>query len=87
MIKTTYICDRCAAEQETRDQFWTIGVWATPHGGFSETAIEHKKSLQVCRPCLEGLGVHVQRETAQKAGYVERTTEDILIELLERIGK
>ena len=55
--------------------------------GFSESAIEHKKSLQVCRPCLESLGVHVMRETKEKPGYVERTTEDILIELLERIGK
>jgi len=86
MIKTTYICDRCSAEQDTRDQFWSIGIWASHNGfGCSDSAQEHKRSIQVCRPCLESLGVHVQAETKAKPGHVERTTEDILRELLERV--
>ena len=88
MIKTTYICDRCKAEQANNEQFWSIGVWATHGGGsYSDSAQQHKKSIQVCRPCLEALGVNVSRETAAKPSYVERPTEDILIELLERIGR
>ena len=86
MIKTTYICDRCSHEQETRDQFWSIGIWAAHNGmGYNDSAQEHKRSIQVCRPCLEALGVNVTRETSSKATYVERTTEDILRELIERV--
>jgi ribosomal protein L40E len=88
MIKTTYICDRCSAEQPTIDQFWSIGVWAVHNAGsYSDSAQEHKRSIQVCRPCLEAFGVNVQRETKAQPSYVERTTEDILTELLERIGR
>lgn len=86
MIKTICVCDRCAAEQETRNQFWTIGVWASHNGeAYNESLKEHKRSIQVCRNCLEALGVNVTRETAAKANYVERTTEDILRELIERV--
>ena len=84
MIKTTYICDKCGGEQESREQFWSIGVWASHTGGYSEGVQEHKKSIQVCRPCLESLGVHVLAETKKKPEYVERSTEDILRELIQR---
>ena len=85
MIKTTYICDRCNNEQATSEQFWTIGVWASHDGGYRDNLREHKKSIQVCRPCLEALGTHVQHETKKQPEYVERTTEDILRELVERV--
>ena len=85
MIKTVYICDRCNAEQATREQFWSIGVWASIHGAQDSTSSIDKRSLQVCRPCLEALGVHVQAVTKAAPRYVERTTEDILRELIERV--
>lgn len=86
MIKTTYICDKCNAEQDTREQFWTLGIWVNYGGsGYGESAHEHKRSIQVCRPCLESLGVHVTQETRAKPEFVERTTEDILRELIERV--
>lgn len=85
MIKTTYICDRCSNEQATAEQFWAVGVWATHDGGYRDSAREHKKGIQVCRACLEALGFHVQTETKKHPEYVERTTEDILRELIEKV--
>ena len=85
MIKTTYICDRCNAEQATREQFWSIGVWASGSGSYDDRANIDKRSIQVCRPCLEALGVHVQAVTKAAPAFVERTTEDILRELIERV--
>jgi sulfur relay (sulfurtransferase) complex TusBCD TusD component (DsrE family) len=91
MIKTTYVCDRCAQEQGTTQQFWSIGVWAAPlhggGGGYSDYAQQHKLAIQVCRPCLEALGVNVSPAAKGEQPASERTTEDILTELLERIGK
>ena len=86
MIKTSYICDRCKAEQPTDDQFWKIGVFAAPvaaplYSYFkSEVA---NRSLQVCRPCLEYFGILVQKKPNEVSTLIH-TTEDILLELLER---
>lgn len=85
VIKTTYICDKCGQEQDKREQFWALGVWASHTGGYHESVVEHKLSIQVCRPCLESFGVHVQKETKAAPAYVERTIEDILRELIERV--
>lgn len=91
MIKTTYICDKCKNEQDTHSQFWTLGIWARHDGEKYESnsdmqrASINGRSIQVCRPCLESLGVHVQAETKKQPAYVERTTEDILRELIERV--
>lgn len=60
MIKTNYICDRCAHPQESPDQFWVIGVKAKPYGYTTSQWEASDHQMQVCRPCLEVLGFHVR---------------------------
>lgn len=60
-IQTIYKCDKCGAEQSTSNQFWTVGVVAK-HGHDQFEFYENftdGKAMQVCRKCLESLGIHV----------------------------
>jgi hypothetical protein len=83
MIETRYICDRCSSISYSDEQFWKLQV--TAQSGRLSVAHNAGVEMQVCRPCLESIGIYVQPETKAKPGYVERTTEDILRELINRV--
>ena len=85
-IKTTYICDNCGAEQNTPDQFWTVGVNATPiRYPFKTDEYVNGKILQVCRPCLESFGIHVQKKPSEPEKPVP-TTAELLVQLISQIS-
>ncbi len=82
-ITTIYKCDKCGAEQNTPNQFWTVGVVAK-HGHdpyqWSDSFTDHKV-MQVCRPCLESLGIFVNpREKAPENTPV--TIEALIREII-----
>jgi len=58
-VKIEYRCDRCGAVQESSEQFWTVEVIATGHGE-QRRSYGNNGRIEVCRPCLEGFGIHVR---------------------------
>lgn len=53
---TVYKCDRCGAEQNTSEQFWSVGIVA----GQDSITPQYKpmdRQMHVCRKCLNELGV------------------------------
>lgn len=88
MVKTTYTCDMCKTEADNANQFWTVGVFAKcDYGRYVQPeefvyAVENRQ-MQVCRACLESLGIHV-KEKRVDASTPPVTTEDLIRQILER---
>ena len=83
-IRTIYTCEKCGAEQLTGDQFWTVGVQANHHAYSPQVwQFVTGKSLQVCRPCLESFGIHVQTKPNEEPAPVP-TVEELIREIIER---
>ena len=83
--KMIYTCDKCGAEQLDGSQFWTVAVSA--HEGLHADDTYHrvnKMSIQVCRVCLEGFGIHAQAETKAKPEYNPPSLEDLIREIVTR---
>lgn len=87
--KTIYTCDRCGGTQETRDQFWGIRVQITHFGCYPQnwdTVGAAHPAVEVCRSCLEHLGFYPRPETKAKPDYNPPSTEDLIREILSRVG-
>ncbi len=83
-IKTIYTCDKCGSEQENPDQFWTVGVSAA-HGVYPSNEFVQGKHMHVCRPCLESLGIHVQKKLEHEQNPPQiPSVEDLIRELVQR---
>lgn len=86
MIVTIYKCDRCGAEQGSREQFWTVGVSAScslalpPHEPY-------KKQIQVCRPCLDVLGIFVKEGATDDSVRHVPSVEELIREIIERCSE
>lgn len=79
--KTIFTCDKCGHEQDTDNQFWTVSVgfvYGTGTVGFGNGA----KSLQVCRPCLEGFGLVPQTDVKKTSEAKTPSVEDLIREIL-----
>ena len=84
MIKTIYICEKCGHEQLTDQQFWKVGVQAHPiNYPHTANSFVTGKTMEVCRPCLESFGIHVQQKQDGPAQPVP-TVEDLIKEIIER---
>lgn len=81
-IKTIYKCDKCGSEQESNNQFWTVGVTANCSNYASRDFVAGK-SMQVCRPCLESFGIHVQHKQDEPAQQPP-TLEELILEIISR---
>jgi len=60
MVKTIYTCDKCGKTVDhPKEQMWTLGVVVREgfHGSFYDCK-PGETDIQVCRPCLELLGIH-----------------------------
>lgn len=83
-VRAIYTCDKCKKEQDSDFQFWTVGVTAN-HGVTPSNHFVAQKSLQVCRPCLEGFGIFVQtRGKPDKSEPKTPTLEELIMEIVER---
>ena len=60
-IKTTYICDKCAYEQDTKEQMWNIGILVKslelPHSNVAPRGNLPKVQALYCRKCVQVLGL------------------------------
>ena len=82
-VRTIYKCDKCGDEQNNNNQFWTVGVTANCGCHTSEEYVAGK-SMQVCRTCLEGFGIHIQKKTGQAEQPKVPSVEELLAELIQR---
>lgn len=86
--RNIYTCDTCKAEQPTRDQFWYVGVYANTNGAYRNDYESPVAQIEVCRVCLEKLGIHDGRPVEQKAAEPAPTTvEDLVRELIARCSQ
>lgn len=80
-ITVTYTCDRCGSAQTTNEQFWTLEVQARCNTQFPYEVAK----IQVCRPCLELLGIHRRvKEGVKDKRPAPPTVEDLIREIIER---
>lgn len=84
-IKTIYTCDNCGNEQEKPDQFWVVGVNATHILSAPNKEFVSGKHMQVCRPCLESFGIHVQKKPDHEQNPPQiPSVEDLIREIVQR---
>ena len=81
-IKTEYICDKCGAVQSTKEQFWELKV-SSEHVDYTSRNIyvDDAHTMQVCRPCLEYFGFHVQVKPGQSTPTAP-TLEELIVEIV-----
>ena len=85
--KTIFTCDRCKAEFITKGerpgQFWHVAVLANTYG-YTDPSKE-VRSLEVCRPCLESMGIHVTpNPKPDEPQPVPPTIEELIREIVSR---
>ena len=88
-VQIIYRCDRCGAEQEKAEQFWTVSIGAN-EGTFAPscTQLVSGKSIQVCRSCLEELGIYDHRSDEKKANAPPApSVENLILQILELVGE
>lgn len=85
MITTVYKCDKCGIVQETDPQFWEIGVIANWIGigrsSYHTDSFVNKMHMHVCRTCLEGFGIHIQKKPDQPE-VAPPTLEDVIRDIV-----
>jgi hypothetical protein len=80
-IKTEYKCDRCGVAQATAVQFWEVGVTANCiDATFKNDSFVCGKRMQVCRTCLEILGIHTQKR--EPDAPAPPTIEELILEIV-----
>lgn len=83
-VTVTYTCDKCGMQQPTSNQFWTVGIKAQCSGHTSDQYISNKFKMEICRPCLEYLGIHPTEKTVNDPEYQPPTLEELIREIVER---
>jgi len=79
-ITTIYKCDKCGNEQDNGKQFWHVGITI-----FTQYISKYtEQEIDVCRPCLESLGINVPEEKAQTLPPPP-TVEDLIREIISLV--
>lgn len=81
-VETIYTCDKCAKSQLTPKQFWTLEIGKNPHDTYQQYATP-VMSMQVCRSCLEALGIYANPNPPPGTQPV-LAIEDLIREIIER---
>jgi hypothetical protein len=86
-ITTIYKCDKCGKEQDTNQQFWTVGVSAScspnpPPSTSSPRYFVENMSMQVCRLCLEKFGIYAKKVEEPEQQPRTPTLEELIIEIV-----
>lgn len=83
---TIYTCDSCKTQEKARGELWTVRVYATHSMGYRSDYDAPVKEIDVCRPCLEKLGIHDHRKLAEKAAApAPETAEELVRRLVEMV--
>lgn len=82
-VNITYKCDKCGSESIERNSLWHISVHARPFG--EGVHWDGGKSMHVCRPCLEEMGINRSSDTKKKEpDFVAPTLESLIREIVTR---
>ena len=81
-IITIYKCDKCGDEQSTPEQFWKLSV-IYKHLG-TGCCVNETKGINVCRKCLESLGINATPKTKESPKYSPLTIEELIAEIVHR---
>jgi len=81
MIKVTYCCDRCKAEQDKPEQFWEIGI-ITKSAGAGWPYSTPTQKIQLCRLCIEYFGIVPYVKTPVEQQVPPPTLEDMIVEIV-----
>lgn len=76
-----YECDKCHNKQEDHEQFWFLTVHAKWAQNNSSRPVGH--SYDVCRNCLEDLGIF-QQKTQDTQSPEPPTVEELIREIIQR---
>ena len=81
-VITIYKCDKCGAEQSTNEQFWYLAVaYRCMHSNYGESKT---KGINVCRKCLESLGINASKAVRESSEYNPPTIEELIAEIVQR---
>jgi hypothetical protein len=85
IIKT---CDKCGVVVKEKEQLWTVGITANCGGTNASPSSRlnpyvTNMSMEVCRPCLESFGIHVQHKKDMPLPSEQPTLEDRIREIIE----
>ncbi len=81
----TYECDKCKKIQDTPEQFWEVGIKAQAFNYTSDSFVNEKFKMQVCRPCLESFGIYAQQRKASEAPAPQPPTlEELIVEIVRQ---
>ena len=89
-MKTTYTCDLCKKEQDTYEQFWSLGI-SVDHFPRKTHNFSPNVHVEVCRACIERLGflslyeTIVEREKKREEGKEPPTTAEKLEEIVQEM--
>ena len=84
MISIIYKCDKCGVDQSTKEQFWELSAVATHLGSSYLQARPCTKPYQVCRKCLEHMGIYTQKVIRNSPEFNPPTIEELLKEIILR---
>ena len=79
-IETVYVCDRCGGRQHDNAQFWTLTIQLKAGNGHCTMSTKH--SMQMCRTCMEYVGV-VPPIDKKVDLPPPLTLEDLIIEIVQ----
>ena len=84
MIKTSYICDKCGAVQDSPEQFWTIGLVYSHQGAtyLQYSTPKKKHTMQLCRRCLVDLGILIPANTDEPVSQSPPTLEELIRDII-----
>lgn len=84
MIKTSYVCDKCGAVQDTPEQFWNVGVTYSNQGAtyIQYSTPAHKNTMQVCRKCFIDFGLTAPTKKDEPIQQAPPTLEELIREIV-----
>lgn len=87
MIVTTYICDRCGAEQKTNTQMWSVGVHLIPAGRPRELYSHAKPPELWCTKCANSIELFnylTPKKAAEQNKPAPKSLSEQLLEILRQ---
>ena len=79
-IQVIYKCDKCRKDQASAEQFWSLEVYGSE--GLNHTPRPVTTPFQVCRPCLESLGIYVKKPVDAEKAAAFPTIDELIREIV-----
>lgn len=88
-VRTIYTCERCKKDQDTESDFYTVGILVqsgsedfTNMGYGNKRCVDSGKQMQVCRTCLEAMGISPWQPEQKPQDTPPPSLEDLIREIV-----